>query len=728
MCTPKVERQHAHESLQMLEHHDALLKLPVADVVGNNTFGIFDPKSWKDLRFDTSPKKIPAKTKRLKKESPTETDNISWSGVSKSAASDILAGKGATAEQLGIQKNIMVDFRVDHTAHKKAFVNMFHLSEEQIAKQQQNTTPTMSNTQQHSTEPLMDKQNDTHKLHKHAAPSEATPVETSKQANVLPPHITSIPSADSHLEHFSQEQHQEAKLSGAPKQSNVLHPSSTSIPSADSHLEHSSQEQHQTAKPSETQKHTNVLPPHITSMPSADSHLEHFSQEQHQEAKLSGAPKQSNVLHPSSTSIPSANSHLEHFSQEQHQTAKPPETPKHTNVLPPHITSMPSADSHFSPTGIADIIAQMQHMVQANGGNTNDLAALLNQAQSLCQVAPLSVAPSTPATTDTPKAADEPSATPSKLNDMEKKRHATDSQKNPENVVCAKPEPSSPSMATKQKRLRTNSVDDCQCVENIPPCTPKRHLDPHPPSDPCVKKARTDIGDGGTVVRENDDADDDDDIYTSTAGGGESVKCIMIREGQLNTMKQHCMYAQTYNFKLDSKKPNLLTVILSKDNGSSSVIVGTVQLQECTHIMKILDLPTCLDQLEYWKNKLRDGSSVYIWRLSNLEFLNDPYPVRLTCQKFRNRHFTMASKSLELGQPSMAPEAMSLFYTSHFFINLLSRKDYNKLKDVAQGLNGCVIRVGTTCSGSDIGITAIKSILKALNRLFQAWGANKVYI
>lgn len=368
-------------------------------------------------------------------------------------------------------------------------------------------------------------------------------------------------------------------------------------------------------------------------------------------------------------------------------------------------------------------------MVQANGGNTNDLAALLQQAQSLCQVTSgLRVAPSTPAKTDSSNTADEQSTTPSHLN-MEKKRHATDSQKNPEDVVCATPEPSSPSTATKQKRLRTKSVDD-QRVENTQPCTPKRHLYPHPPSDPCVKKARTDIGDGGPVVRENDDTDDHDDydVYTSTAGVRESVKCIMIREGQLNTMKQHCVYAQTYNFKLDSKKPNLLTVILSQNNGSSSVIVGNVQLQECTQITKILDIPTCLDQLDYWKNRLRDGLPVYIWRLSNLEFLNDPYPVRLTCQKFRNRHFTMDSKSLELGQPSMAPEAMSLFYTSHFFINLLSRKDCNKLKDVAQALNGCVIRVGTTCSGSDIGITAIRSVLKALNHAFQAWWANKVDI
>ena len=92
------------------------------------------------------------------------------------------------------------------------------------------------------------------------------------------------------------------------------------------------------------------------------------------------------------------------------------------------------------------------------------------------------------------------------------------------------------------------------------------------------------------MVRENDDTDDHDDydVYTSTAGVRESVKCIMIREGQLNTMKQHCVYAQTYNFKLDSKKPNLLTVILSQNNGSSSVIVGNVQLQECTQITKIL--------------------------------------------------------------------------------------------------------------------------------------------
>ena len=107
------------------------------------------------------------------------------------------------------------------------------------------------------------------------------------------------------------------------------------------------------------------------------------------------------------------------------------------------------------------------------------------------------------------------------------------------------------------------------------------------------------------------------------------------------------------------------------------------------------------------------------WKISDLVVNQPPGFVRVTTQKFRNRHFYMDPAALDSGELAV-PKRCSLYSTADFFIRSLTSSDYTQLKETAMSLNGCRVRVGTTCSGSDIGIIALKSLLRAINKEFNA--------
>lgn len=139
---------------------------------------------------------------------------------------------------------------------------------------------------------------------------------------------------------------------------------------------------------------------------------------------------------------------------------------------------------------------------------------------------------------------------------------------------------------------------------------------------------------------------------------------------------------------------------------------------ECTQIQKIARLPNCDSQLlAGLKKRLRNGLSCYSWTLDNVTEV-EPTPVRNTKSKIRNRHFKMPIAWLQSGIDIEPPSEPSLYCTSYFFLKLLSKEQYKLLERTARALDGRKLRIGTTCSGCDIGVTAVKSVLKMINREF----------
>ena len=223
------------------------------------------------------------------------------------------------------------------------------------------------------------------------------------------------------------------------------------------------------------------------------------------------------------------------------------------------------------------------------------------------------------------------------------------------------------------------------------------------------------------TCEQDDEPDEQDDEPDGTEDDADmNVHCLLIRESQWNTCRKLSLIVQTYCLK---DLPKLIYLILNSDNGSRSMLVGSCTVTSCSRLkqMDINKLRSHLTDPQHWKTRISEGNFGFIWRLEGvLEGMrSEPIGVRTTLQKFRSRHFMMPRRALTSEWTPKIP-AMSLYDTSFFFLRMLKQKDYEQLRNTAKKLDGYRLRIGTTCSGSDIGIIAIKSVLRALNREFQA--------
>eukprot|EP00438_Fugacium_kawagutii_P006999 Skav233396 [mRNA] locus=scaffold1038:269473:284136:- [translate_table: standard] len=188
----------------------------------------------------------------------------------------------------------------------------------------------------------------------------------------------------------------------------------------------------------------------------------------------------------------------------------------------------------------------------------------------------------------------------------------------------------------------------------------------------------------------------------------EEVACILVRQGQWEQLVKHQCLIQTYQ----PQKVTHLNMILSLDQGSCSQLVGDGVLKECKTLTKMdlrsLKRDGVLDDISRWLSRMDEGCSVYQWKFESLQ-RSEPKMIRLTNPRYRNRHFMMPASQLASTITNSRPKSMSLYSTADFLIGLLTTADYKELKATAMHLDGRKLRVGSTCSGSEVGIIAIKS-------------------
>ena len=108
---------------------------------------------------------------------------------------------------------------------------------------------------------------------------------------------------------------------------------------------------------------------------------------------------------------------------------------------------------------------------------------------------------------------------------------------------------------------------------------------------------------------------------------------------------------------------------------------------------------------------------VWVWNFSNV--------VRLT-KTFMPENFTFKG-NMQLFAPSslvttehQMDVSMCLGSTAEYFIGRLSSDDKQLLQEAMLKLDGSVIRVGTTCSGTDICVPVVVKTLEVLSKMFKA--------
>ncbi len=107
-----------------------------------------------------------------------------------------------------------------------------------------------------------------------------------------------------------------------------------------------------------------------------------------------------------------------------------------------------------------------------------------------------------------------------------------------------------------------------------------------------------------------------------------------------------------------------------------------------------------------------EKKALYQWSLTDVQTLSSPMMVRAR----RGRTTLISSDDLETFDGQIP--SMSLKSTAEFFVNRLSCNDTKKLATVLQKLDGKTIRVGTTCSGTDVIIPVLSCTFETLSRMF----------
>ena len=127
------------------------------------------------------------------------------------------------------------------------------------------------------------------------------------------------------------------------------------------------------------------------------------------------------------------------------------------------------------------------------------------------------------------------------------------------------------------------------------------------------------------------------------------------------------------------------------------------------------------DKREIWKNRLlQERKPLYLWKLEDIKKLESPKRVpiygKASCRSFAVS-FGQLTSFYERALPGL-----DLSETADYFRNLLSQTDLQKLHQTMKCLDGRVIRVGTTCSGTDIAVSVLRLTILSLAKHFGVTG------
>ena len=157
------------------------------------------------------------------------------------------------------------------------------------------------------------------------------------------------------------------------------------------------------------------------------------------------------------------------------------------------------------------------------------------------------------------------------------------------------------------------------------------------------------------------------------------------------------------------------------ESGRGGHIVLKCQVQTRA-INSYAELRTCSDftqasnaRKKALRNRLMNkNQQAFVWTLSDLKRMQTPLQAPMG---IRSRSFAVAISSLESCKDIPLPE-MSLKSTASYMIDMLSSEDLDKLKNLAQHLDGVTIRAGSTCSGSDTCMNVLRHTISSINERF----------
>lgn len=114
-------------------------------------------------------------------------------------------------------------------------------------------------------------------------------------------------------------------------------------------------------------------------------------------------------------------------------------------------------------------------------------------------------------------------------------------------------------------------------------------------------------------------------------------------------------------------------------------------------------------------NALRAAKSAYEWRIKSVSRFEPAGVLTHHGTKFKNRTFNITPSMVQLDGGQQGPERQCLKETAKFFFNLMDGDRQRSLCFLFKAIDQRTIRVGSTCSGSDICITVLQKTVDFMN-------------
>lgn len=160
-------------------------------------------------------------------------------------------------------------------------------------------------------------------------------------------------------------------------------------------------------------------------------------------------------------------------------------------------------------------------------------------------------------------------------------------------------------------------------------------------------------------------------------------------------------------------------VVLRKS--TAHYVVGALEIENVVHlaggishdlIQRVRDMypPSHL-------NALRSAKTAYEWCIKSVSRFDPAGVLKSHGTKFKNRTFNITPSMVQPDGAQQGPERQCLKETAKFFFNLMDGEHQRSLCFLFKAIDQRTLRVGSTCSGSDICITVLQKTVDFMNAL-----------
>ena len=259
-------------------------------------------------------------------------------------------------------------------------------------------------------------------------------------------------------------------------------------------------------------------------------------------------------------------------------------------------------------------------------------------------------------------------------------------------------ESSSTTGSSKQENIQSNSNDDLD--PQLQASTPPKEQQQHEPQEPEVEVA----------PNATDMEDTEEKCVNIIKLTGCDIDLIF---SDLNTAREVLML-------FTNKKISGETYVTKQD---SSEVLGKVLVDKQTCISNLGELRACecfhnasREIKDLWKKRiLQEKKPLFLWEMLGIEVFEKPLTIR-----GKTKTGTQIALNRLVSHHEATVPSLDLKETALYFMQRLSEEDLQRLGQTMAHLDQCTVRVGGTCSGTDIAVSVTRATLEAFSKHFNA--------